>query len=258
MFQSNQGIYLLPRGFGPAQYVGAGVQADMAVLSDPTQDLGPVVLGAISHSTRDNHLARFLVAAGSSPPPTSANDVLTYDLDSGQWFHDTLVTGMGELGAYDSLISTGSKGAVFVRANLSTLLSTTPVSIETPSQPGDESGATVITQFAETAWVHPFGLGGYGKVNCVMFVVESLGASQALDVSVQTDTNTAETASWTIAGTGINYRMLVINVRACTAVRVSMRCAAPADVVGGFKFISCTLEVEPTSGIRLLSDAEKN
>ncbi len=258
MFQSNQGFYLLPRGFGPAQYVGAAVRTDMAALGNQAQDFGPVVLGAISHSTRDNHVVRFLVAAGSSPPPTTASDVFTYDIDNGQWYHDTMVTAMGEIGAFDSLASTGNKGAVFVRANLSTLISTAPVSVESPSQAGDESASAVITQFAETAWVHPFGLGGYGKVNCVLFAVEGLGTSQALDVSVQTDTNTAETASWTIAGPGINYRMLVVNVRACTAVRVSMRCAAPVDVVGGFKFISCTLEVEPTSGIRLLADSEKN
>lgn len=266
MFQSNLGIYLLPRGFGPAQYIGAAIRSDMDALSDPTQDLGPIVLGAISHITRGNHLARFLVASASgeivseghltAPPPASALDVFTYDIDSAQWFHDTLGSAMGAMGAYDSLDVSGTKGAVFIHADLST--ATLPVSVESTAEPGDESSRFSITQFAETAWIHPFGLGGYGKVNCVLICAESLGATQTLDISVQTDTNTPETTSFVITGAQLNYRSLAINVRACTAVQIQVRCAAPPDAIGGFKFISCTLEVEPTSGIRLLSDAEKS
>jgi hypothetical protein len=256
MFQANQGFYLLPCGFGPVQYIGAGVRDDMAALGNSDLDLGPVVLGAISHTTRDDHLARFLVASGESP--TNGTDVFTFDVDSGRWYHDTFGFGLGEIGAYDSLLATGKKGAVFVHADLSSSSSATPVALETPSQPADESGAFVITQSIETAWVHPFGLGGFGKVNCVLFAVESFGATQTLDVTVQTDHNTAETSSYVITGAQLNYRELVVNVRACTAVQIQMRCAAPAGATGGFKFISCTLEVEPTAGIRLLSDAEKS
>lgn len=256
LFQSNQGFYLLPRGFGPAQYIGAAIRSDMDALSDLTQDFGPAVLGAISHSTRGNHLARFLVAPGTSPASTAANDVFTYDIDSGQWFHDTLVASMGEIGAYDSLDSIGKKGAVFVHASLSTVVAS-PVSIESTAQPGDESGAYSVTQFAETAWIHPFGLGGYGKVNSVLVAAESLGDTQTLDLTVQTDTNTADTAAWVITGAQVNYRSLALTSRACTAVQIQIRCDAPANAVGGFKFISCTLEVEPTGGIRLLSDSEK-
>lgn len=258
MFQSNLGLYLLPRGFGPAQYIGAAIRSDMDALGDSTQDLGPVVLGAISHITRSNHIARFLVAAGSATPPTSATDIFTFDIDSSQWFHDTLVVGVGAIGAYDSSAVSGKKGALYAHSNLSSLVNTSPVAIESESEPADESGTLVITQFVETAWIHPFGLGGWGKVNCVLFIVESLGASQQLDVTVTTDENTDETASWVITGAQRNYRSLAINVRGCTSVQIQMRCATPAGAIGGFRFISCTLEVEPTDGIRLLSDAEKS
>lgn len=258
MFQANLGIYLLPRGFGPAQYIGAAVQDEMNDVSD----LGPVVLGAISHITRDDHLARFLIAPGNATPPTSGSTVLTYDIDGGQWFKDTLPVATAELGAFDSLMQSGFKGAVFVRGDLSTVTSSTPVYIESTVALNDLSGSFNVSQYVKTAWIHPFGLGGYGKVNCVMVAVEGLGDQQTFSVTVQTDSNATQFGSWLADAPGglnvVSYFMIVISDnRACTAVQIQMQGDFTPLRSGGFKFISCTLEVEPTGGIRLLSDAEK-
>jgi len=253
MFQANIGLYLLPRGFGPAQYVGVGVQDEM---TPTTADTNATVYGAISHVTRGNHLARFLVTKDSGPP-----FVLTYDLDSSQWFKDTFggVT-IREIGAYDSQDpNTGIKGAVLIRGELTNSID--GVFVESTAAINDASGTLAITQEARTAWIHPFGLGGFGKVNCILFAVEATDSSQDLQILVQTDANTQQSCGWTITTSGsVSYRMYVIgDSRACSAVQVSIFGVPPAaGTAGGFKFISCTLEVEPTAGIRLLSDAEKN
>ncbi len=258
LFQSNLGFYLLPRGFGPAQYIGAAVQDEMA----PTNFAANVatVFGAAAQITRGNHLARFLVGQNGA---ASTSTVLVYDIDSNQWFKDTLPAAASEMGAYDSLVQTGTKGASFVRQDLSTATSTTPVFTESDSATNDLDGTVAVQQVVKTAWIHPFGLGGWGKVNCVMVAMElQLGSSSTqLQLTINTDNHATQTGAWTITDFGnVSYRMLVISDdRACSAIQIQATCAsADPAVLGHVKFISFTLEVEPTAGIRLLSDAEKN
>lgn len=254
MFQGNLGFYIVPRGFGPVQYVGAAVQDEMIEVSD----VSPQVLSSISHQTRDNHLARFLVAV---PGTVIANTVLTYDIDSNQWFKDTFPAGIGELGALDSLLGTGSKGAVFVMYDLSTATSVTPVWVESPTTAFDSKGGGnfPIVQYAETSWLHPFGLGGWGKVNVVLLAVEAIGTSQNLTITIQVDDQTPESGSWTVTTTGVvSYRAIYLSNRACTSVQVQITGDAQANEGSGFKFIACTLELENAHGLRLMQDSEKN
>lgn len=249
IFQGNIGFYLLPRGFGPVQYLGVAVQDEMVEAADVSQ----VVLGSVSHMTRDNHVVRYLVA---SPGATATTRVLTFDIDAGAWFRDSLPFAASEIGAFDSLQSTGYKGAVFIRENLATSVAGSEVLVETPSTKQD--GGVDYQQYVQTSWIHPFGLGGWGKVNCVMIAVEALGASQQLTLQVEVDDQPAESGVWTITAPGaVSYRALYLSNRACTSVRVTVLGDTTADN-SGFKFISCTLEIEPTSGLRLMQDSEKN
>ncbi len=254
MFQGNLGFYIVPRGFGPVQYIGAAVQDEMAEVADVAQ----VVFGAISHQTRNNHIARFLIGSSSGG---SATTVLTYDIDSNQWFKDTFAVPFLEMAAFDSLATIGYKGAVFVRYDLATTTTTFPVWIESPSVDTDGAGdlGASIVQYIETAWIHPFGLGGYGKVNCVLLVFETFGAPFTMTLTVQTDDNTPQVGTWTVTATGIQYRAVyLVAPHAGTSFQVQIQ-GDPGNVGGnGFKLISLTLETEPTNGIRLLADAEKN
>jgi hypothetical protein len=252
MFQSNLGFSVVPRGFGPVQYVGAGVQDEMLEVND----VSPVVLGAISQQTRDNHLARWLIA---TPGATSGLNILTYDIDSNQWFKDTFPSLISEIGAFDSLLATGYKGASLVLADLSTT-TVSPVWVESNINGFDAAGGLnlAINQYFETSWIHPFGLGGWGKVNAVLVIVETFGAPQTLTVTVQVDEGTPEVGTWVIAATGVAYRALYIAARACSAIQIQVSGDSAAVGGAGFKFISATLEVEASHGIRLMQDSEKN
>lgn len=255
-FQSELGIYLLPRGFGPAQYVGMGVQDVMATSGDARA----TVLGAASQVSRGNHLAQFLVATAGQTE-TQAQTLLSYDLDSGSWFEDTLPVAIREIASVSG--AEPFSGLAYVLADLNSTHFSTPVLYETAAATNDANGngsGVAIQQTARTAWVHPFGLGGFGKVNVVMVAVETTGASQALTVSAQTDDGAIETGTWTITTPGVvSYRALYLaNIRACTSIQVTIQGSVTPPAQGEFKFISATLEIEPTNGLRLLQDSEKN
>ncbi len=98
-----------------------------------------------------------------------------------------------------------------------------------------------------------------------MIALEALGPTQSLNLEVFIDDEvTAQVGVWAItgpvvAGTGVvSYRAVYLERRACTSVKVVASWSTAETALGGFKMISITLEVEPTGGMRLLSDAEKN
>ena len=254
-FQSHLGIYLVPRGFGPVQYIGVGVQEVMAQVND----VGPIVLGAVSQVSRGNHLAQFLVATAGQAE-TAAQTLLSYDIDGGQWFVDTLPNPVREIASANR--ARNARGLVYVLADLNSSHFSTPVLYESAATNVDadgNAGTTSYSQVARTAWIHPFGPGGWGKLKRVLVAIECLSTTQNLTIGVETDGQPAVTSqSATFALTpGVNnvvqYRELIPTVQACTAFRVTLT----GSQTVGMRFISITAELEDSDGARLLVSTEK-
>lgn len=255
MFQAQLGFYLIPRGFGSPVYVGAMIQDDFGVLAN--SGASPIVLGAISHLTRGNHLARFLIGLDVNAP--SAFQVATYDLDSNAWFFDFLNANnnpgsglLSEIGVLDEGTRTGKKGAVFV--------CNAPTTSRTFAVVEDE---TVSTEFGldyqlqvQTAWLRPFGLGGWGKFKRVIVAVEVI-ASVELEIFARVDDNPLQTVTWVLLESGfVQYRELNFSVQAGSAAQVTVT-ETGAQPSSNWKIVSITLEIEPSGGARLMSNSER-
>lgn len=255
-FQSALGIYLLPRGFGPVQYIGVGVQDVL----NQASNVSPIVLGAASQISKGNHLAQFLVATAGLTE-TQAQVILSYDIDGGTWFYDLLPYNTREIASVGN--AEPFNGLVYVAANLNAAQQAKPVFYESAAVLTDATaagGTQSIPVIAQTNWIHPFGLGGWGKVKRVLVAVESLntGTQGTLTIAFEADgqaATTFETGTYTIWPQGNNpvqYRELVPASQACTACRITLTLdSVPAHL------ISITLELEDSEGVRLLLSAEK-
>lgn len=233
LFQSRRGIYLLPRGLGIPDFVGTEVQDELAAY--------PTCLGSVVAQDANFYLARFLMAAEGS---TSSAVILVYDLTRDIWFKDIVGTeALSEIARWpdafvawrESLNSAGTTGV-----------------LEEDDTVSADAGTTIVQRY-ETAWVYPFGPGGYGHIRKCQIALELLGTSSTFTLSVQTDSNTAQTQSWTATGSigDIVYREMAITVDQCGCCKVILSDTAGA----GFRQVSCTLEVDDDGGIRLLDPA---
>lgn len=256
-FQSALGIYLLPRGFGPVQYVGIGVQDIMS----QSGDVSPIVLGAASQISKGNHLAQFLISSAGSDE-TQAQTILSYDIDGGTWFSDLLHWNAREIASVGN--AEGFNGLVYVLSDLSGADFTQPVLYESATTTSDSiaNGSTATNfQQVRTNWIHPFGLGGWGKVKRVLVAVECTNpaGSNLLNIGIETDGQpaiTSQTAFFTLSpgsNNPVQYREVIPTTQACSACRVTLTGANGA----GLKFISITLEIEDSDGARLLVSSEK-
>lgn len=255
-FQSKLGIYLLPRGFGPVQYVGVAVQDLMAQVGD----VSPIVLGAASQISKGNHLAQFLISQANTGGEAFAQTILSYDIDGGTWFTDSLHWFTREICSVGNAFPFG--GLAYVLNDLTSTNFSQPVLYEsaTVSTDSDANGSVATnTQTLRSNWIHPFGLGGWGKVKRILVAVECLAPASrtTLQVTVETDGQqpavSSETATFSLqpmANNPVQYREVIPTLQACTAFRVTL---ATTNV----KFISATAELEDSQGARLLSSAEK-
>jgi len=241
MFQSRRGIEMLPRGFGPVQYVGKNVRGLV-------QTTGLVeCLGSAVYLNGKQHLARFLMGTTGA---TTATSVLTYDIERGEWFRDTVSQVMATFGVWPD-------GFVGVADYLDTSAYTYPIWYENGVQLGDGGTNAHIVQTIQTATWYPFPGGpcGWGSFNKIQIAVSpvDVATSHTISASIDVDENTAQAPdAWTISiGVGVAHREALVRVRQGSGVAVTLTDAAVTVANAGSRYLGLALELEPSGGIHI-------
>lgn len=250
-FLSQRGVELLPRGFGTVQFVGEAVK-DLV----QTSLLDQCGFSAYQ-ADKNGSYARFGLMTGSSEfAVPSCRYVATFDLNTAQWFIDDYGSEtMGAMGAWPL-------GFALVRTDLDTDTSPTPIWYEDGSlvsQP-ETTGAAHIDSSISVNRLWPFGHGGWGKVRRVLITFYSHVANWVLTLTVQTDGNTAQTVTWTIADTGLKWRQLSLVDDECSSIKITISDAEVGSVDGpkqAATYLMCAIEAEAHDGLRLLAPGDK-
>lgn len=249
-FLSRRGIELLPRGFGTVQFVGEAIK-DL----QQTSLLDQCGFSAYQ-ADKNGSYARFGLMTGSSEfSVPSVRYVATFDLNTAQWFVDDYGSEtMGAMGAWPL-------GFALIRTDLDSDTSPTPIWYEDGSlvsQP-EAAGAAYIDSSIVVNRLWPFGHAGWGKVRRVLITFYSHVANWTLSLTVQTDENTAQTVTWSVTGTGLQWRQLSVVSDECTSVKATI---SDTDLsANGAKqaatYLMCALEAEAHDGLRLLAPGDK-
>jgi hypothetical protein len=201
VFLSESGFRRIPRGFGQLEAIGAAV-------TDTVSSLTPY-RGVVAMTSLGTE-ARFLCRGGLSG--IQQRTMLAYAPESGHWFRDTLPHDCGAFGAW---------GDGFVHSAV-TLIPTGPHFFyqDSDAPVTDHTGTFMAARFA-TSWQHPFGVGGFGRVNRLVMATE--GQPVRLNLTVETDSGQTQTATleYTANRTPYNYREMALAVPACGAYRVT-------------------------------------
>jgi hypothetical protein len=249
-FLSARGIELLPRGFGTVQFVGEAIK-DL----QQTSLLDQCGFSAYQ-ADKNGSYARFGLMTGSSDfSVPSVRYVATFDLNTAQWFIDDYGSEtMGAMGAWPL-------GFALIRTDLDSDTSPTPIWYEDGSlvsQP-ETGGAAHIDSSIDINRLWPFGHAGWGKVRRVLVTFYSHVANWTLSLTVQTDENTAQTVTWSVSSTGLQWRQLSVVNDECSSVKITV--SDTDSVVFGAKqaatYLMCALESEAHDGLRLLASGDK-
>lgn len=236
-FRSRLGFFLLPRGFGPPQYIGAQVK-------DITDALETTLGAAVWHGNRQ-HLARFLVQGGGD------TKTLTYEINSGQWFVDTFARDMLAIGVWP-------EGFALCKTlgSLDGITANKPLWIEDPDEVADGVWASFtghhIEQRVRTNWFTPAGPGGYAECKQTLFAMLSETASVVtLRFEADTDDVGHESSFSLSASEDPQYRYLVPLEKHGVGFRLSAWDGeVSSEPAAGLKFIAITVETEPDGGLR--------
>lgn len=276
-FQNRKGIYLIPRGFGPVQYISAPVRhalnATPVCLGASYVD-GDVATDAVLNDAGPGHqsMVKWLL---STSLQTAATVTLALDLVTGQWFKDTHAKSLFALGTWpipvDSLRTTA-----LVSARATQLISGGAQAqkvIEFDSANFGDAAPVVdsyITQTLKTTWVSPFGLGGWGQIRRALFVFErepSAASDSPVDVTltIQTDANTSQSKTWRIqngtsgSGAGIEFREMILADSKCTSLQATIGDAyvSPDTHGRGIRPMALVFEVESNGSLRLTTETER-
>lgn len=249
-FLSQRGLELLPRGFGTVQFVGEAIK-DL----QQTSLLDQCGFSAYQ-ADKNGSYARFGLMTGSSEfSVPSVRYIATFDLNTAQWFVDDYGSEtMGAMGAWPL-------GFALVRTDLNSNTSPTPIWYEDGSlvsQP-ETAGASYIDSSIVLNRLWPFGHAGWGKVRKVLITFYSHVANWTLSLTVQTDENTAQTVTWSVTGTGLQWRQLSIVNDECSSIKITISDTDMA--VNGAKqaatYLMCALESEAHDGLKLLASGDK-
>lgn len=246
LFQADSGFYLLPRGLGTPQFIGANVRDSFASRS--------TVLGAAVTHDETYYLARWLMSSDGA----TGQYLLCFDIERQVWFEDQISTDGGDF----SELGLWPTGLALMRQTLDSTdgfgLTTMFLEDDTKTLDGIGGAAlgTAFNHSATTAWAYPFDVGGYGHIRKLQLCVELLGTSATVALSVTVDGNAAEARTWALSGSAgdIFYRQIDIEKDQGGCVKVTLSDSSGGS---GFKPVYCVLEVEDDGGIRLLSSTER-
>jgi len=238
LFQSQRGMFLLPRGFGTPIFVGDKFQDTIAAYPNVT---GAVRVSQASEgaSALGEDTVRIALADSNTAP--TASRVLVLDLKTGQWSVDTPPVAIAAVGLWDGAFA-------YARKELD---DSSPLRADDVGAYSD-AGAFVAT-LLETGDLRLFGVSGRGMVRKFVLLGEYRAAC-TVNVAMSTDNGLTWTNVATYALSGLT-----------TGERVSLRWALPvrylsevrfrlsdsnASVSEGFVFNALTLEVDKLPGTR--------
>lgn len=250
LFRSKMGFYLIPRGYGTPLYIGEKVNEEDSV-----------VLSAATTTTEEFRLARFLVCA---PGETKSDTVLTLDLTTMQWIRDEYTVNGSTTGQGFSEIGEWPDGLALMSYGLDRTDNAYVVWAEDEDLTGDAGAAgagatTYISQYARTAWIQ--GQGPLGLQRCAEVVLscEPRGSSSLVTMTVETDANADDPASWTITTSEeVAYRSIPVKEPVCTEFRVTLQDAAGAANSAGVRFLALGFQTQPIPGLRRVTDSQGN
>lgn len=237
LFQSDRGLYLLPRGFGTPQLVSAGVQDDFA---------GQTVLGA----ARVHYDAFEVLADGNASMGSRlvalllGATTLILDEDKLDW------VSVDSYGPTYGVAGTWGGRLVLASATLNNADPTTLLLESTAFAAG-------LTATIETGDIAPFGLFGIGRVRGAQVLSELWGdtritATVVYDGRYPPDSLETHQLDVTLptGSAGIRERTLIKTTRQhCTSVRLELSLTTPSGAAGPTALLlSVGLEVEPESG----------
>lgn len=243
IFLSRLGFYLLPRGFGVPQYIGAAIQ-------DSFEDY-PTCLAAGVWNGNGSYLARFLMAAASG----GTRVTFDYDVNGGQWYISTYAQNNDELGVWPS-------GWVLCAGDLDRDTTPRPLLVEDTSKVADavhaSSTGSHIEQKLTTNWINPAGPGAWANVSKVMGTVIPIANSSLTIAAYQDTTSNVDTQTWSVSSGEVAYRYVVPTEHHSVSFRISMYDAAVSGVPSrGMQFHSITLESDTDGGVRPHHDGEQ-
>lgn len=251
IFRSPLGYYVIPRGFGTPQLIGS-----------PVQDEPEVVLSAATTTTAEHRLARFLVADAGE---TKSERVLVFDLVHQQWFRDTyVVDGASITGQGFSEIGEWPEGLALLSYGLQRTDNPKVIWAENEDLTGDEGADAVgASQFIsidiQTPWIYPGGNPlGWARATKAMIAMQAIGSSQNVTLTVQTDGNTAQAATWAITtAESLSLRQMSIKEPSCSAFQIRIQDAVgSAGATRGVRLLSLVVEAKPEPGVRPMAAAE--
>jgi hypothetical protein len=147
LFQGSRGFYLLPRGFG-APVFQADIQEQLLSYS--------VCLGAGRHDERRYGESSLVYLMGGSDAPLADELVgLVYDLESGKWVSvDTYASAYTLAGTWQGLLAVSSDDLA-------------DLAFAAGAGSGDTDSNYTETH-VKTGQIHPFGFGGFGRVQEIL------------------------------------------------------------------------------------------
>lgn len=254
-FLGRLGIYVVPRGFGPIQFVGEAVAKRMSDLELTD------CLAADVHEGKHGHFVRFLMAESGA---TSGRYVFTFDLTTGAWFEDLYQLDLATLGAWP-------RGFALCGLSLNTTFDPSgsltvtnyPILYEDPDNAGlsgDGEAPAVdgtptwsyIPTYIKTNWQWPADRTGWVRVSCGLAALEPVGSTQKLTITIQTDLNSTQSKEWTITNSeAFVYRRIIPVEQNCSGFQIQIADAATvATPTRGFRYIALTVEALPVGGVR--------
>ncbi len=248
IFRSKLGFYVIPRGFGSPEFIG-----------DKVHDEDDLVLSAATTTTGEFRLARFLVCASGE---TKSDTVLTLDLTTSQWVRDEYQVNGSITGQGFSEIGEWPDGLALMSYGLDRTDNASIVWAEDEDLTGDAgatgAGATTyIAQYVQTVWTQVQGPLGLFRLAEVVLACEPRGSSSAVTMTVETDANSAQAATWTLTTSeAVAYRSVAVSQPLCTEFRVTLQDAAGASNSAGVRFLALGCATTPLQGIRRVTDSQ--
>jgi hypothetical protein len=220
-FQSERGLFLIPRGLGAPQFVSMPVEV--------TQQGYPYCLGALFTADTDMQLLRFVMSTSQYLASSGSQIVLTFDPELNAWAKDTYAQKIQAVGVWDAEPAlNNTRAAVFALADLSSSatcgyresVAITDMSNTTPE---------AYTALVSTTQLRPFGMCGWGKVDAVLLLTSELSGAPALTYVLGQDGSTTETLNWVGATTNTGqeaYYEARPAKTACTSLTVTLSCTS--------------------------------
>lgn len=181
-FQGERGIYLLPRGFGPPQYVGRAIQSTMRTY--------PYVLGCTYFESSSVRTVRYLLSSTKYLGSGGSQVVLVFDLEANGWSMDTFARGLQAIGSWSAEPSTAlDAGPVLALSSLSTA---NICAYWEQGRLGDNRDAAngtpeLFSSLVETNVLRLWGFVGWGALQSFTFLASSTSGNPVINANLYMD-----------------------------------------------------------------------